>query len=94
MGKPEFIPLNIAVLTISDTRTEEDDKSGALLANRVRDAGHRVTDKRIVTDDIYRIRAVLSEWIADDAVQVVLSTGGTGVTGRDGTPEAARPIKY
>jgi len=92
MGKPEFIPLNIAVLTISDTRTEEDDKSGALLANRVRDAGHRVTDKRIVTDDIYRIRAVLSEWIADDAVQVVLSTGGTGVTGRDGTPEAARPL--
>ncbi len=92
MGEREFIALNIAVLTVSDTRTEETDKSGALLAARVRDAGHRVADKRIVTDDIYRIRAVVSEWIADDSVQVVVSTGGTGVTGRDGTPEAVRPL--
>ena len=92
MGKPEFIALNIAVLTISDTRTEEDDKSGAVLVDRVRNARHRVTDKRIVTDDIYRIRAVVSEWIAEESVQVVVSTGGTGVTGRDGTPEAVTPL--
>ena len=92
MGEREFIPLNIAVLTISDTRTEEDDKSGALLAERIRGAGHRVADKRIVTDDIYRIRAVVSEWIAEESVQVVVSTGGTGVTGRDGTPEAVTPL--
>ena len=92
MGEQDFIALNIAVLTISDTRTEEEDQSGALLAARVRDAGHRVAHKRIVTDDIYQIRAVVSEWIADDSVQVVVSTGGTGVTGRDGTPEAVRPL--
>ena len=92
MGEREFIALNVAVLTISDTRIEETDNSGALLAARVRDTGHRVADKRIVTDDIYRIRAVVSEWIADDSVQVVVSTGGTGVTGRDGTPEAVRPL--
>ena len=92
MGERKFIPLNVAVLTISDTRTEEDDKSGALLAERIRGAGHRVADKRIVTDDIYRIRAVVSEWIAEESVQVVVSTGGTGVTGRDGTPEAVTPL--
>ena len=92
MGEREFIELNIAVLTISDTRTEADDKSGALLVDRVRKAGHRVADKRIVTDDVYRIRAVVSEWIAADSIQVVVSTGGTGVTGRDGTPEAVRPL--
>ncbi|MBB85647.1 MAG: molybdenum cofactor biosynthesis protein B [Deltaproteobacteria bacterium] len=92
MGEREFIELNIAVLTISDTRTEADDKSGALLVERVRKAGHRVADKRIVTDDVYRIRAVVSEWIAADSIQVVVSTGGTGVTGRDGTPEAVQPL--
>ncbi len=92
MGEREFIELNIAVLTISDTRSEADDKSGALLVDRVRKAGHRVADKRIVTDDVYRIRAVVSEWIAADSIQVVVSTGGTGVTGRDGTPEAVRPL--
>lgn len=92
MTEREFIPLNIAVLTISDTRTETDDKSGALLAERLQSAGHRLAEKSIVKDDIYRIRATLSRWIADDDVQVVISTGGTGVTGRDGTPEAARPL--
>ena len=92
MSERDFIPLEIAVLTISDTRTEETDKSGALLAARVRDAGHQLAEKRIVTDDIYQIRAVLSEWIANPAVQAVLTTGGTGVTGRDGTPEAIRPL--
>lgn len=83
-----FIPLNIAVLTISDSRTEETDKSGAALVDRLTQAGHRAAEKTIVPDDIYRIRAVVSGWIADPEVQVVLSTGGTGVTGRDGTPEA------
>ena len=92
MSERNFIPLNIAVLTISDTRTEETDKSGALLAKRVTDAGHRLVEKRIVIDDIYNIRAVVSQWIADHGVQVVVSTGGTGVTGRDGTPEAVRPL--
>jgi molybdenum cofactor biosynthesis protein B len=83
-----FIPLNIAVLTVSDTRTEENDTSGQTLAERLTGAGHRLAAKRIVPDDIYRIRAVVSEWIADPAIQAVLTTGGTGVTGRDGTPEA------
>lgn len=83
-----FMPLNIAVLTISDSRTETTDKSGAALAERLRGAGHNLAEKRIVPDDIYRIRAEVSRWIADPEVQVVVSTGGTGVTGRDGTPEA------
>jgi len=88
----EFIPLNIAVLTISDSRTEETDKSGALLAERLIAAGHRLAEKRIVPDDIYRIRAAVSHWIAEDGVNAVISTGGTGVTGRDGTPEAVQPL--
>lgn len=83
-----FLPLNIAVLTVSDSRTEETDKSGAALVDRLSAAGHRAAEKRIVPDDIYRIRAEVSRWIADPEVQVVLTTGGTGVTGRDGTPEA------
>ena len=84
----DFIPLNIAILTVSDTRVEENDTSGKSLVESLTDAGHRLADKRIVPDDIYRIRAVVSAWIADPEVQVVISTGGTGVTGRDGTPEA------
>ena len=88
----EFIPLSIAVLTISDTRTEATDKSGALLAERLTETGHRLAEKRIVPDDIYRIRAVVADWVAGDSVQVVISTGGTGVTGRDGTPEAIKPL--
>ena len=88
----EFIPLDIAVLTVSDTRNEETDKSGALLVQRLGAAGHRLAEKRIVPDDVYRIRAVVANWIAEDAVQVVISTGGTGVTGRDGTPEAVAPL--
>lgn len=88
----EFIPLSIAVLTISDTRTEADDTSGKVLAERVAEAGHQLAEKAIVRDDIYQIRAILSRWIADPAVQVVVSTGGTGVTGRDGTPEAVKPL--
>ncbi|MEW6039216.1 MAG: molybdenum cofactor biosynthesis protein B [Pseudomonadota bacterium] len=84
----EFLPLDIAVLTVSDTRTEDNDASGMILAERLTEAGHRLAEKSIVPDDIYRIRAVVSRWIADPGIQVVISTGGTGVTGRDGTPEA------
>jgi molybdenum cofactor biosynthesis protein B len=88
MKQREFIPLNIAVLTVSDTRTEEEDTSGKVLVSRLEEAGHRLTEKAIAPDDIYQIRAVVSRWIADPEVHVVISTGGTGVTGRDGTPEA------
>ncbi|MGE0383750.1 MAG: molybdenum cofactor biosynthesis protein B [Gammaproteobacteria bacterium] len=84
----EFKPLGIAVLTVSDSRTEDDDTSGHALVERLRGAGHRLADKRIVRDDVYRIRALVSQWIVQDGVDVVLTTGGTGVTGRDGTPEA------
>lgn len=84
----DFIPLNIAVLTVSDTRTLENDVSGLTLADRLREAGHRLADRRIVPDNVYQIRAIASAWIVDPEVQVVLTTGGTGVTGRDGTPEA------
>ena len=88
----EFISLNIAVLTVSDSRTEETDKSGALLVQRLGAAGHHLAEKRIVPDDVYRIRAVVAHWIAEESVQVVIATGGTGVTGRDGTPEAVAPL--
>jgi molybdenum cofactor biosynthesis protein B len=83
-----FIPLPIAVLTISDSRTEENDTSGHALVDRLTAAGHTLKDKRIVKDDIYQIRAIVSQWIAAPEISVVLTTGGTGVTGRDGTPEA------
>ncbi len=88
----EFEPLDIAVLTVSDSRTEETDKSGKLLADRLVAAGHRLAEKRIVPDDVYVIRAVVAGWIADPAVNAVITTGGTGVTGRDGTPEAISPL--
>jgi len=87
-----FIPLRIAVLTVSDSRSEADDKSGALLREMAEVAGHEVIAKEIVPDDIYRLRALFSRWIADPEVQVVLSTGGTGLTGRDSTPEAIIPL--
>ena len=87
-----FIPLNIAVLTVSDTRTLDNDTSGQTLAERIENTGHKLHARRIVKDDKYAIRAVVSAWIADDGVQVVISTGGTGLTGRDGTPEAVRPL--
>ena len=89
---PEFKPLGIAVLTVSDTRDESTDTSGGTLVARLESAGHRLAEKRIVGDDIYLIRAVVSEWIASPEVSVVLSTGGTGLTGRDGTPEAVAPL--
>ena len=84
----EFKPLNIAVLVISDSRTEKTDKSGKLLVRRLEQAGHRLFEKSIVPDDIYQIRATVSRWCAAADVDAVLATGGTGVTGRDGTPEA------
>ena len=87
-----FVPLSICVLTISDTRNEDTDKSGKLLADRLVAAGHSLREKRIVPDDVYRIRAAVSGWIADPEVNAVISTGGTGVTGRDGTPEAVSPL--
>jgi molybdenum cofactor biosynthesis protein B len=87
-----FIPLPISVLTISDSRTEADDRSGNILVQRLGDAGHQLHARKIVPDDIYRIRAVVSDWIAEPQCSVILTTGGTGVTGRDGTPEAVSPL--
>jgi molybdenum cofactor biosynthesis protein B len=87
-----FLPVNIAVLTVSDSRDEQTDTSGRLLAERLTGAGHRLAEKCIVPDDVYQIRAVVSRWIADPGVNVVITTGGTGVTGRDGTPEAVTPL--
>ncbi len=84
----EFKPLNIAVLTVSDTRNAETDTSGALLVAGLQAAGHRLADKQIVIDDVYDIRARVSCWIADKQIQAILVTGGTGFTGRDTTPEA------
>ena len=83
-----FVALNIAVLTVSDTRDEATDTSGQLLVERLTAVGHQLHEKRIVNDDVYQIRAALSQWIADAAVQAVLVTGGTGFSARDSTPEA------
>jgi molybdenum cofactor biosynthesis protein B len=83
-----FKPLNIAVLTVSDSRTLAEDRSGDLLVERLEGAGHHLFDRQILPDDIYRIRAAVSQWIAAPDCDVVITTGGTGLTGRDGTPEA------
>jgi molybdenum cofactor biosynthesis protein B len=88
----QFVPLRIAVLTVSDTRELADDKSGATLAERIGKAGHAVADRAIVTDDVENIRARIRQWIADPAVDVIITTGGTGFTGRDVTPEAVEPL--
>ena len=88
----DFLPLNIAVLTASDTRTLEEDTSGQLLSNRLTEAGHKLAAREIVPDDIYLIRALVSQWIADESIDIVISTGGTGLTGRDGTPEAVEVL--
>ncbi|WP_404415340.1 molybdenum cofactor biosynthesis protein B [Marinospirillum sp.] len=85
-------PLNIAVLTLSDTRTLAEDKSGDYLVSALEAAGHNLAGRKIIPDDIYRMRAVVSEWIAEPGIQVILTTGGTGFTGRDSTPEALRPL--
>ena len=88
----EFIPLKIAVLTVSDTRSLDEDKSGATLAERIEKAGHAVAARAIVTDDVEAIRQQVKAWIADPAIDVIVSTGGTGFTGRDVTPEAIEPL--
>ena len=88
----EFMPLKIAVLTISDTRQLADDKSGATLVKRIEKAGHAVADRAIVTDDIEAIRSRVKKWIANSAIDVIITTGGTGFTGRDVTPEAIEPL--
>ena len=88
----EFIPAHIAILTVSDSRGEAEDTSGQYLQDAAREAGHQVVDRAIVKDDIYQIRARVSAWIADDNVQAVLITGGTGFTARDNTPEALLPL--
>ncbi|WNC67799.1 molybdenum cofactor biosynthesis protein B [Thalassotalea nanhaiensis] len=91
-GGAEFVPLNIAVLTVSDTRTEENDTSGQALVERLIDSGHNLADKAIVIDDVYQLRAIMSKWIADERIHAVISTGGTGFTARDNTPEAIMPL--
>ena len=88
----EFIPVRIAVLVVSDTRTLDTDTSGALLAERVQTAGHELADRKIVKDDPTLIRQTVQEWINDPSIDVVISSGGTGLTGRDVTPEAVSPL--
>ena len=84
--------LKVAVLTVSDTRTQETDTSGAFLEEALQDAGHDIADRKIVIDDVYQLRAIVSQWIADPSVEVILTTGGTGFSGRDSTPEALAPL--
>jgi molybdenum cofactor biosynthesis protein B len=88
----QFIPLNIAVLTVSDTRTIADDKSGNTLAERLGAAGHKLAAREIVADDVEAIRAIVKRWIAERGIDVIITTGGTGFTGRDVTPEAVEPL--
>src|SRR5205807_6598358 len=88
----QFVPLNIAVLTISDTRSLADDKSGATLTERLTAAGHHLAAREIVTDDIDAIRGIVKKWIAEPGIDVIITTGGTGFTGRDVTPEAIEPL--
>ena len=90
--KVRFVAINIAVMTVSDTRTEADDRSGATLVGRIEGAGHSLAAKAIVRDEVAAITAKLGEWIADDGIDVVIATGGTGVTGRDVTPEAFHAV--
>lgn len=96
MSKPDseraFIPVNIAVMTVSDTRTELDDKSGDILAARLQEAGHHLAARAIVKDEVDAIISRLDAWIQDPSIDVVISTGGTGVTGRDVTPEAFKSV--
>ena len=89
---PNFVPLNLCVLTVSDTRTPANDTSGDYLALSLGQAGHKLVEKRIVKDNRYVVRAVVAQWIADENIHGVLVTGGTGFTGRDSTPEAIAPL--
>ena len=92
MNEKQIVPIRITILTVSDSRTEADDTSGDALVERLTQAGHTLVEKLILPDDKYIIRAAVSRWIADTVVDVVLSTGGTGLTGRDITPEAVQPL--
>lgn len=92
MSEKQSVPIKVAILTVSDSRTEADDTSGDALVDRLEQAGHMLVEKIITVDDKYKIREVVSRWIADKAVDVVISTGGTGLTGRDITPEAIKPL--
>ena len=92
IAAPDFLPLSLCVLTVSDTRTLADDSSGAYLAEALTAAGHRLHARAVLPDDRYRLRALVSQWIADAAVDGILVTGGTGFTGRDSTPEALLPL--
>src|SRR5206468_11331467 len=84
----QFVPLNIAVLTVSDTRTLADDKSGTTLADRLTEAGHLLAARELIVDDVDAIRVIIKRWIADPGIDAIITTGGTGFTGRDVTPEA------
>jgi molybdenum cofactor biosynthesis protein B len=88
----EAVSLNIAVLTLSDSRTLAEDRSGDTLVALLEAAGHKLVSRELIPDDVYKMRAVVSEWIADAGIQVILTTGGTGFSGRDSTPEALRPL--
>lgn len=88
----DLIPLNLCVLTVSDSRTLAEDSSGDYLVQALGDAGHRLVDRKLLPDDRYKLRATVSQWIADDSVDGILVTGGTGFTGRDSTPEALLPL--
>jgi len=92
MKEKQWVPIKIAILTVSDSRTEADDTSGNALVERLTEAGHKLAEKLILPDDKYKIREAVSRWIADENVDVVISTGGTGLTGRDITPEAIEPL--
>ncbi len=87
-----FIPLNIAVLTVSDTRTLAEDKSGQYLADSLTEAGHSLAERRLTTDCVYQIRAAASQWIADPTIHAIITTGGTGFYSRDNIPEALTPL--
>ncbi len=88
----EFMPMTLCVLTVSDTRTVENDSSGDYLVDALTTSGHRILERSLIKDDVYRMRAVVSQWIADERVHGILVTGGTGFTGRDSTPEAIEPL--
>ena len=92
MNQADFVPLALCVLTVSDSRTAANDTSGDYLVEALTTAGHRLAERALLPDDRYKLRALVSRWIADDAVDGILVTGGTGFTGRDSTPEALLPL--
>lgn len=91
-GEKQFLPVRFAVLTVSDTRSLADDRSGSLLAERITNTGHVLAERELTTDSVRKIRAIVRRWIADPAIDAVITTGGTGFTGRDVTPEAIEPL--